>query len=77
MVIRNRPLVHVAALTVGRTGDVTVIEKLCVALIAGTPLSVTVNTTRLELGDCAMVGRQENRPLVGFTFAPAGVVVRL
>src|SRR6267142_4426832 len=60
------------ALRVGMAGWITVTMKLWLALWMGTPLSETVTVTIGVEGDCAMVGRQVNKPLLESMEAPVG-----
>src|SRR5271168_4413475 len=62
---------------VGLAGWVTVAVKLCGALSGGTRLSETTTVTVCVEGDCAMVGRQVNTPLLGLMEAPAGGLSKL
>src|SRR5207249_2469415 len=54
----------------GVDGCRTITEKRCMALIGGVPLSVTTTLKRFVEGDCEIVGRQTNRPLVALMIAP-------
>ena len=51
--------------------------KLCVALIAGEPLSVTMTLIGLVDGLCAMVGRQLKMPLLELRDVPLGPFCKL
>ena len=64
-------------LRAGVDGISTVAVKLWVALIMGVPLSETTTATVCVEGACAMVGRQENTPLLELMAALAGAVSRL
>ncbi len=77
MVKLKRPPLTTGALIVGLTGLMTVTKKFCIALKLGEPLSATFTLIGCVIGDCAMVGRQVNTPLLALTLAPLGGLSKL
>src|SRR2546422_1169191 len=53
--------------------SLTMIERVCVALIGGAPLSVTTTLMAFVLGPCASVGVQEKTPPL-LMLAPGGTL---
>src|ERR1035437_2602907 len=73
----QKPLVRRASPSTGLASGFTTIEKLCVALNGGVPLSVTFRVVRLVVFACATAGRHVKIPLFAFNTAPVGAVSRL
>ena len=71
------PLVTEPAFNTGTAGRVTVAVKLWVSLMMGNKLSETTTATVCVEGACAMVGLQENTPLLALMAALVGAVSKL